>query len=99
MHGEDRYQHGHHQRQADPAHGQAAQQQHGATGLAQRGEPGQQFGKRQAESPVGIAEPLDGGRHVRQLLAAGHPEHRRQVQAQRQRGEEIRSTGDVEGML
>ena len=75
MYGDGCHHHGENQRYRDPAYGESDQQQDGAKVLCVGGEVGHHFRKRQPESPVGVAKPVDNVLFGSQVTAAGIVAH------------------------
>ena len=96
MHGKSGYQHGDHQRNADPAGRKADQQQYRTDDLGEGRQPGQQLGEGQAEA---VLKPADGRVDMGEFTGAGHPHDRCQIQADQQRRDEVEGLGAVQQAL
>jgi hypothetical protein len=95
VHGCDRDGHRRHQWHGDHPGAESEQQQHSATHFGRRGEDCHEQRCRQPQAPVSVAEPLYHSIETRRLVHPGHPEDRREIEAQCQGSQEIDAFAQV----
>ncbi len=99
MHREDRDQHRDHHRNGCPAGRDTEEERNRAADFGRGGEEGHQPRQRQAQSPIGIAEPFDDALEAGDLVRSGGPANRHQVEPQCERSEKIHLARGIQQVL